>query len=97
MNAERGDKGERGVAGERGAKGDHGQDGKKGVQGEPGVAAPYLDRKKTLALFAFVVLAFVVLAVRTESNTQDIQKGVYEVCIAKADVDNVKSDCEQFR
>lgn len=94
FQGERGASGERGVAGERGPQGD---DGRSGQAGAAGADSHYLDRKKTLALFGFIVLAFVLLAYRTEVNSRDIQKAVYEVCIAKADVDKVTSNCERFR
>ena len=99
-SGDRGDKGERGVAGERGMKGDHGQDGETGAtgrRGPQGDPAPYLDRRKTLALFAFVVLAFTLLAARSEINANDIRRGVYENCLTRAEVEKVTSDCERFR
>lgn len=80
---ERGQSGDRGVTGERGAKGDHGQDGEKGDTGARGLTgepAPYLGRAKTLALFAFVVLAFFLLAWRSEINTSEIAKVQTQSC-----------------
>lgn len=79
---ERGDTGDRGIAGERGPKGDHGQHGEKGLTGltgptgAPGTSAPYLRRNQTLAIFGFIVLAFLLLAYRSESNANHIRDGV---------------------
>lgn len=46
--------------------------GPQGERGERGrTTTPYLERNKVIALFAFIVLAFVLLAYRTEVNDKD--------------------------
>lgn len=75
--------GKQGVQGERGKQGDHGQHGEKGSTGARGAAgadAPYLNRNKTLALFSFVVLAFVLQTVRIEINTSEISENQHIAC-----------------
>ena len=83
----RGERGERGYKGDKGDKGDH-QKGDRGMPGMPVVGATgatgktgpsgkdarYLDRKQILALFAFVVVAFLLLAWRSEVNADKIQR-----------------------
>lgn len=83
---ERGDSGDRGITGERGMKGDHGQHGEKGEQGEAGESGTYLHRTQALALAAFIVLAFLVLAYRTEYNTGTIQRNQMQSCQTARDV-----------
>lgn len=101
MNAsERGDRGERGPKGDHGQHGEAGCEGKQGATGAtgaPGAPAAYLSRNRTLALFAFVVLAFLLLAVRSEIHTRDIREGVYENCLTRAEVATALPNCERFR
>lgn len=59
---------------ERGPRGDHGQVGERGPQGEVGPQA--LTKWQTLALFGFVVLAFIVLAFRSEMQTEEIRENL---------------------
>lgn len=74
---------------ERGPVGDHGQDGRDGSKGEIGRAGPIgqtgppgkagkdvLNKTQTLVGFVFVVLCFVLLAYRSESNANHIRDGV---------------------
>lgn len=95
------DRGDRGIAGERGPKGDHGQVGERGKTGNTGEAGadgiPYLGRKQTLFLFGFVVLAFVLLAARTEINARHIKQGVYQDCLTRAVANSQHPDCGRFR
>jgi hypothetical protein len=66
--------------GERGRTGDHGQsgsDGRDGRPGAPGAQGPpgpdaYLSRTRTLVLFGFVILAFLLLAWRVEHVASDL-------------------------
>lgn len=74
-----------------------GEPGPRGLTGKTGVGSPYLSRSRTLALFVFVVVAFVLLAVRSEINVVNIRQGVYENCITRAVAEDVRSDCERFR
>ncbi|HXH36913.1 MAG TPA: collagen-like protein [Plantibacter sp.] len=83
--------------GGRGIQGERGERGATGPAGVTGAGAPYLGRSQTLALFAFVVVAFLLLAYRTEVNTSNIRQGVHEACMQRADIDRVTSDCERFR
>ncbi len=95
QSGDRGESGDRGIAGERGPKGDHGQHGEKGEIGTTGVAgpigrtgptSPYLGRTQTLVIFAFIVLGFVLLAFRTEATADRAQQGVYQACLARAEI-----------
>lgn len=63
-----------GQRGERGPKGDHGQDGARGPAGHVGLDSPYLGKAKTLVLFTFVVLAFVLLAYRSEMVSSNLER-----------------------
>lgn len=65
QRGERGQSGERGQLGERGPKGDHGQDGKTGPA--------LLSRIETLVLLAFVVAVALLLAWRSQVNTNGIK------------------------
>lgn len=111
---ERGQSGDRGVTGERGMKGDHGQHGEKGDTGKTGCAgptgpigktgptSPYLGRTKTLVIFAFIVVGFLLLAYRTEVAVDRGQRGVYEACLARAEISRLTEtlpgpNCETFR
>lgn len=61
--------------GERGRTGDHGQTGQTGERGVPGARGARgesFSKGQVLAMFLFVVLAFVVLAARTEYNAGKI-------------------------
>lgn len=78
-------------------RGEQGERGKTGATGKTGASAPYLHRGQTLALFAFIVFAFIVLAVRSEINASNIRQGFYENCITRAEAENVRSDCEGVR
>ena len=109
---ERGDRGDRGVQGERGERGDHGQHGEKGDTGSTGSTgstgasgpigrtgptSPYLGRNQTLVIFAFIVVAFVLLAYRTELNTDRLDRNVYEACVERSEIKTEPSDCEGLR
>ncbi len=59
---------------ERGPTGDHGQDGSPGAVGPIGADGPsVLTRVQTLAMFLFIVSAFVLLAWRSEINANNIK------------------------
>lgn len=74
--------GERGEAGERGPKGDHGQPGVRGATGATGATA-YFRRSQTLVLFGFIVLAFVLLAWRTEINANNLLNQQHNGCLIR--------------
>lgn len=70
-------RGERGPTGDHGQRGDVGQTGAVGPAGKTGLAGRnVLTREQTLALFGFLVFAFVLLAYRSEYNADNIQDGV---------------------
>lgn len=54
-------------------RGIQGVPGKRGVPGPPGAASTFLGKKQTLALFGFVLFAFLVLSVRSEINADEIR------------------------
>lgn len=85
----------------RGPKGEPGPKGNPGPKGEPGTPVP-LGRTQTLILFAFVVLAFVLLALRTEDTGERAQRGVYEACLARVEISRLTDtlpgpNCERLR
>ncbi len=111
---DRGQSGDRGVTGERGPKGDHGQHGEKGDKGGAGPAgpcgpigrtgptSPYLGRRQTLVIFAFIVVGFVLLAYRTEVAADQGQRSIYEACLARAEISRLTGtlpgpNCERLR
>ncbi len=56
--------------------------GRQGERGRTGAAgSPPLSRTKTLAMFVFVVLAFVLLAYRTEVNFNNNNNDTHRACI----------------
>lgn len=90
---QRGERGQTGLAGlagdagERGQTGDTGITGPTGLTGEVGptgnVGPPVLTRAQTLAMFLFIVAAFVVLAYRTEYNSGRIDDLIRVECEAR--------------
>jgi len=97
------------VTGERGQKGDHGQHGEKGDKGSTGAVgpsgpigrtgptSPYLGRNQTLVIFAFIVVAFVLLAYRTEIITDRIEQDVFQACAERAEIKTEPADCDGLR
>jgi hypothetical protein len=57
--------------GERGRTGDHGQRGETGATGDRGRS---FSRTQVLVMFLFMVVAFTLLAVRSEHNADRIDK-----------------------
>ena len=56
----------------RGPRGDVGKTGATGKTGARGESSPYLGKRQTLALAAFIVAAFLLLSVRSEINADRI-------------------------
>lgn len=82
-----GDAGKMGRTGETGRTGKAGNAGLAGAQGRPGRNAVF-GTGRILSLFGFIVVAFLVLAVRSEVNSDDIAKNslatkrqVYAMCV----------------
>lgn len=100
MNGERGPVGDHGQEGHPGRTGNTGEKGAPGKTGDTGARGAtgaagtnVLTKAQTLALFGFLVFAFVLLAYRAEYNSDNIQDGVVrqdkfieEVCTTNPDV-----------
>ncbi len=85
-----GDLGQNGQVGKRGVKGRTGMTGKPGLTGEKG--DPALSRSQTLVMFLFIVVAFILLAYRTEINSDRISNNTRLICEAvNMSVTNVNS------
>jgi len=86
---------------------ERGQSGDRAVSGERRDTVlptlhPYLDRRQTLVIFAFIVVGFVLLAYRTELATDEAQRGIYEACLARAEISRLTGtlpgpNCEGLR
>jgi hypothetical protein len=74
-------RGERGPKGDHGQQGEHGETGITGRQGEKGVG---FSRTQVAVMFLFVVLAFMVLALRTEHNAGRIDVLEHQVACQNA-------------
>jgi len=69
-----GQEGKQGVAGRTGVPGETGDTGDTGAPGEPGHdGKDVLTKTQTLALFLFIVVAFLALAYRSEMNAINIR------------------------
>lgn len=71
-----------GAAGGGGAAGAQGDQGVQGFVGAPGKDSPVIGRTQVLVLFAFMVFAFVLLAIRSEANASNIRGIQHDACIA---------------
>lgn len=63
---------------------------------------PYLDRRQTLALFVFVVVAFMLLAYRSEVAINRTDENVYQGCLQRIEISKLTgteptSDCRRLR
>ena len=93
-----------GERGETGKTGDQGIPGPKGDKGEPGDRGPKivlsgqraLGRTQTLTIFAFIVIAFVLLAYRTETADDRLVRNVIEACEDRNKLSPI-IDCENLR
>lgn len=70
-----GQTGTTGDSGERGMQGDHGQAGEIGMQGEPGPS----QTKRLLVLYFIMLAIFILLAIRSEINTREIDDQADEI------------------
>lgn len=70
-----GDTGMSGDPGERGKQGDHGQAGEIGMQGEPGPS----QTMRLLVLYFVMLIVFILLAIRSEINTREIEDQSEEI------------------
>ncbi len=89
-SGQRGYVGERGRDGQTGGTGVPGQTGRTGDTGQTGQMGPsVLSRTQTLAMFLFVVIAFTLLAYRSEvnadnikeNNTKQLEQDQYSQCL----------------
>ncbi len=98
LTGDRGQTGACGTDGVDGAVGERGATGARGATGLTGPTSPYLGRRQTLAIFAFIVAAFVLLAYRVETNTNRFDRDIYDACKARAVITHtVPPDCERLR
>ncbi len=95
-------KGDHGQHGEKGDRGTVGPVGPSGPIGKTGPTSPYLGRTKTLVIFAFIVVAFALLAYRTEITADQAQRSIYEACLARQEISRLTGtlpgpNCEGLR
>ena len=67
----------------RGPRGDVGETGATGKTGARGESSPYLGKRQTLALAAFIVAAFLLLSVRSEINTDRISANAARITMTQ--------------